>query len=107
MNELLLIGGMAFVTFGIRYPVLALLGRIDIPAPVLRALRFVPVAVLSALSAPLIFTSEGQWFISLANPALLASFGAVLVAWKTGNLLYTITAGMMLFALVKLLTGWV
>lgn len=105
MKEFLLIVGMTAVTFGVRYPVLALLGRTNMPPHLMRALRFVPVAVLSALSAPLIFTAEGQWFVSVANPALVASLVAAVVAWKTRHLLYTIAAGMIVFVLMKLLLG--
>ena len=34
MNEILLIVGMMAVTFSVRYPVLALVGRMDLPDPV-------------------------------------------------------------------------
>lgn len=105
MKEVLLIVGMTAVTFGIRYPVLALLGRTEMSPHLMRALRFVPVAVLSALSAPLVFTADGQWFVSVANPALVASLVAGVVAWKTRHLLYTIAVGMLVFVIVKVLFG--
>ena len=47
MKTFLLIFFMMVVTFGVRYPVLALVGRINLPIQVERALKFVPVAVLS------------------------------------------------------------
>lgn len=105
MKEFFLIVGMTAVTFGVRYPVLALLGRTTMPPDLMRALRFVPVAVLSALSAPLIFTTDGQWDISAANPALVASLVAGIVAWKTRHLLKTIAVGMVVFVIIKLLPG--
>ncbi len=105
MKEFLLIAGMTAVTFGVRYPVLALLGRTNMPPHLMRALRFVPVAVLSALSAPMVVTVDGQWFVSMANPALVGSLVAGLVAWKSKHLLYTIVAGMIVFVMMKLLFG--
>ena len=48
MNEVLLVAGMALVTFGVRYSVLVLVGRMPLPQPLVRALRFVPPAVLCA-----------------------------------------------------------
>ena len=44
-----MVAGMAAVTFGVRYPVLALLSRSKLPDVVLQALQFVPAAVLSAI----------------------------------------------------------
>lgn len=105
MTEFLLIAGMALVTFGIRYPVLALLGRIEISASLMRALRFVPVAVLCALSAPMVFISEGDWFLSLQNPALTGSLVAGLIAWRTKHLLLTIAIGMLVFVVMRLFAG--
>jgi len=104
MKTFLLIFFMMVVTFGVRYPVLALVGRINLPRSVERALKFVPVAVLSALSAPIVLISEGGWNISLYNGYLIASIVAILVAWKTQHLLLTIVVGMVVFALMKLIT---
>lgn len=106
MKEFLLVFGMMIVTFGVRYPVLALFGRIEFPRPVSRALRFVPVAVLSALAAPMVFISDGQWFLSFENAALAGSFVALLVALKTGHLLKTIVFGMLTFVAVRSLLLW-
>ncbi len=102
MTEVLLIVGMMVVTFGVRYPVLALLGRIEIPQRLQRALRFVPVAVLSALAAPLSVIADGQWFVSFHNPAFAGSVAAVVVAVVSRHLLLTMATGMLVFVLVKL-----
>lgn len=105
MKEWLLIAGMALVTFGVRYPVLALLGRIEIPAALMRALRFVPVAVLCALSAQMVLVVDGELLLSSKNPALIASLVAGLVAWKSRHLLLTIAVGMAVFVAARLLIG--
>lgn len=101
MNEALLIGGMALVTFGVRYPVLAILGRVDLPDGVFRALRFVPPAVLTAIIIPEMFMREGTFSFSPANPYLIGGIAAALIAWRSKNLLLTILTGMAIFLLWK------
>ena len=106
MNEALLILGMALVTFAVRYPVLALVGRLSLPASVLRALRYVPPAVLAAIILPaLVFDAENQLALSATNSALLAGIFTFVVAWRTKNVLVTIIAGMIAFWLLKALFG--
>ena len=102
MKNFVLIFLMMVVTFGVRYPVLALVGRFDLPKPVKRALRFVPVAVLSALCAPMVLIQQGQWDISFNNAYLIASIVAIVVAWKSRHLLLTIVLGLLVFALLRI-----
>ena len=104
MKELYLVLGMMIVTFGVRYPVLALLGKFDLPVQVIRALSFVPVAVLTAIIIPAMCIPDGESIlISTANPGLIAGTVAVLVSWKTRNLTWTILAGMGAFYLWRFL----
>jgi branched-subunit amino acid transport protein len=95
MNEALLIAGMALVTFAVRYPVLALLGKIPLPEPVFRALKYVPPAVLAAIVLPAILMPNGEIDIRLSNSYLIAGIFAGIVAWRTKNLLLTIVLGML------------
>jgi len=60
------------------------------------------VAVLSALSAPMVLIQQGQWDVSLNNVYLIASCVAILVAWKSRHLLLTIVVGLLAFALLRL-----
>ena len=101
MNEWILIVGMMLVTFGVRYPVLALLSRTRLSEAAMRALEFVPVAVLSAIVVPMAVSRNGEWAISFDNPFLLASFIAIFIAWKSRNLLLTILLGMAVFLLLN------
>jgi branched-subunit amino acid transport protein len=80
MNELTLILGMMAVTAVVRYPVLALVGRFDLPAPVFNALKFVPVAVLTAISVPEMLSPGGTLSLSYTNAHLVAGVVAVLAA---------------------------
>jgi branched-subunit amino acid transport protein len=98
MNEVLLVGGMAAVTLAIRYPVLALVGKIDLPPLMLRALRFVPTAVLTAIIVPNVLIPDGVHFsFRWDNANLIAAIVAALVSWRTKSLLLTIIAGMASF----------
>jgi branched-subunit amino acid transport protein len=96
MNEIILIAGMAAVTFLVRYPVMALVGRITLPQRVFDALRYVPPAVLAAIIVPAVLLPDGENVaLSLENARLAAAVLTVVVAWKTKNLLLTIVLGML------------
>ncbi len=93
MNYWLILIAMGLVTFGTRLLPIVLLGRIEIPVVVQRALRFVPPAVLSAIIAPELLMPGGEFNLSLGNARLLAGVIAMLVAWRTKNVLLTIAVG--------------
>jgi branched-subunit amino acid transport protein len=96
VNEALLVAGMALVTFAIRYPVLALLGKIPLPEPVFRALRYVPAAVLTAIIIPAVVIGQDSHLdLRLTNAYLVAGLVSALVAWRTRSLLLTIILGML------------
>lgn len=100
--EFALIAGMTVVTFGVRYPVLALVSRLELPQPLVDALRFIPPAVLAAIVAPAVFMPNGELDLSMANAHLVAGAVAALAAWRTRNLLLTIGLGMGVFWLWRL-----
>jgi branched-subunit amino acid transport protein len=85
---------MGVVTYFVRAAPIHLLGRLQLPPLVLRALRYVPGAVLSAIVFPELLLREGALAISPGNPRLLAGILAGLVAWRTRNMLLTIVVGM-------------
>lgn len=105
MNEVVLISGMAAVTFAVRYPVLALLGRLQLPPVVLRALQYVPVAVLTAIIVPSMVMTDKQVNLSLSNAYLFGGIIATIIAWYTKNLLATIVLGMAAFFLWRAIFG--
>jgi branched-subunit amino acid transport protein len=94
MNEPLMILGMMLVTFLPRYGVLALLGRVEMPRPLFRALRFVPPAVLAAIILPSMLLKDAALDLTPQNSFLFAGIAAALVSWRSKNLLLTIVAGM-------------
>ena len=94
LEEFQLIVGMMLVTVLVRYPVLAIVGRVTLPERAIHALRFVPVAVLSAIIAPELLIRDGSLSLSLSNAYLVGGFISLLVAWRWGSLLAAILAGM-------------
>ena len=95
MNETIIIIGMFLVTFGVRYPVLAAVSKIKLPDIVERGLRYVPPTVLMAIIAPAVLFSEGNYIeLGFSNASFYAGILAVVIAWRTKNLLLTIIFGM-------------
>ena len=88
----MVLGGL--LTFGIRFSLIYLFGRFEVPRAIRAALRFVPPAVLSAIVFPELFLHSGSLDLSLGNHRLLAGLVAMLAAWRTRNSLVTILAGM-------------
>ncbi len=103
MDTFWLILGMTAVTFGVRYPSLALVGKMDLPDSVVRALRYVPVAVLTAITVPYMLYRDAALTASYTNAYLIAGLFAVVVSWRTKNLLLTIGLGLVFFFVYRLL----
>jgi len=92
-------------TFLLRFSFIQLVGRINLPEPVTRALRFVPPAVLSAIILPALLqdhATDGLNF-SPANPYLLAGIVAALTAWITRSMVMPLATGL---ATLYLLQWW-
>jgi branched-subunit amino acid transport protein len=98
MNEVGVIGGMAIVTVLIRYPALALSGRLKLSPQFLRALNYVPPVVLTAIVVPAVLMPTGNSLdLSHSNARLIGAIVAVLVGVWRQNLLWTIGMGMLAF----------
>jgi len=94
-------------TFTLRASMIALLGRIEQTPPALeRVLRFIRPAVLAALIAPAVVLVEGEpAFFAPFNPRLVAGLVAIVVAWRTGNVLLTIGSGMGVLWILQAVVG--
>src|SRR5258708_40180327 len=101
----LTIFGAGLVTFAIRLSFIAVLGNMQVPEAVRRALRFVPPAVLSAIIFPEVLQPSGHFDLSLTNARLWAGVLAALVAWRTKNILLTIAVGMAVMWLGEFIFG--
>ena len=85
---------IGLITFAYRLSFIVLLERVRVPALLQRALRFVPVAALTAIITPELFIRDGALLLSPTNLRLIAGVISVLVAWRTKNTLLTIGVGM-------------
>lgn len=97
----LILGGL--ITFGIRFSLIYLFGKFEIPPTMQRALRYVPPAVLSAIIFPELFYSEGGLDLAVTNTRLIAGLIAILVAWFSKNTLLTIIVGMVVLLVLQLI----
>ena len=101
MNIWLVMLLSGLITFGMRFSLIYLFGRFQIPETLRKALHYVPPAVLSALIFPALFLGERGLYLSLENTRLLAGLAAIVVAWFSKNTLVTIIAGMVALFLLQ------
>jgi branched-subunit amino acid transport protein len=94
MSWLPALAAAGLVTFGIRLSFIALLGKVELPRVLTRALRFVPPAVLSAIIFPELLVRDGALALYPGNARLVAGLVAAFVAWRTRNVVLTIAVGM-------------
>jgi len=94
MNLWLIILGMAVLTFYQRASFLLLPERVQLPPLLVRALRYVPAAVLTAIWAPELLLQNGVPSVALGNERLLAGLVAIGVAWRWRVTFGTILAGL-------------
>lgn len=89
------------ITYATRlFPIISY-GRFEMPKQVERALLFVPVAVLTAIFLPEMVYIQEELMLSYRNPRLLAGLLAIVVAWRTKNVIYTILVGMLTLWLLQ------
>ncbi len=101
MTIWLTILGMALATYATRVTTMLAL-RGDVALWLRRWLGYVPVAVFTALILPpLLLQTQGGAKALAFGPALPAGAVGALVAWRTGNVLLTIVAGMATFWLLR------
>jgi branched-subunit amino acid transport protein len=94
MNIWLIMIAGGLITFGMRFSLIYLFGRFEVPETMKRALHYVPPAVLSAIIFPELFYRDGNLDFSWTNARLLAGLIAIAVAWFSKNTLLTIIVGM-------------
>lgn len=95
----MLIGGL--ITFSMRFSLIYLFGRFEIPETLKKALHYVPSSVLSAIIFPELFIQDDVFNFQFTNIRLLAGVIAVLVAWFSKNTLLTIVIGMIALFLLS------
>lgn len=100
--EAVMIAGMAAVTFGVRYFLFALAERVRMAPWIEGSLKFIPPAVLTAITLPAVLLPRGDWHLSFSNPYLVAAVAATAAGVLTKNLLATIAIGLSAFFLYRL-----
>ncbi len=108
MNEWLLISLMALITFSIRYILIATAGHWHLPPTIEKGLRYVPIAILSAIVAETIMVNTGNcqspsW--SVNNQFLVSAVVAFTVAKMTNSLMITVTASLIFYGVLHYFTG--
>ena len=93
---------IGLITYAYRLSFITLLDRIKPPALVGRALRFVPLAALTAIAVPELAIRHNALFLSFGNERLVAGLLAVIVAWRTQNVFLTILLGMICLYILQL-----
>lgn len=95
---------IGLLTFAIRLSFIEWLGAKKISPVFTHTLRFVPLAVLTAIIFPEIFMRNGEMALSLSNTRMIAGIVSALVALRSKNVLLTIAAGMGVFWILQAVT---
>lgn len=95
------IAGMAIVNFAVRFTPLAILSRLDLPAPLRRWLSFVPISVMGALLASEVLRPGGRWQPPATNPGVYAAFVAAGTFRLTRSFLGSTLAGVASFVALR------
>jgi branched-subunit amino acid transport protein len=96
---LMLVSGV--MTFLIRYSFIAAEGHYQPPAWFRRLLPFVPIAALTALTAPELLLVQGELLLGAGNPRLWAGVAAIAIAAVWRNTLLTIGSGFLALFLIQ------
>lgn len=102
---ILLIAGMAAVTYFTRVSCVALFKYTGMPVGLLRWLKHIPTAMLTALILPALMLPKGYLDLTLHNHYLLAGIVAAIAAYFSRNILVTLTFGMGTMFAIRMLSG--
>jgi branched-subunit amino acid transport protein len=95
---------MGVATYLTRVPLLLALARRRLPGWLERYFAALPIALITALALPLVFVPSGQpvspWAPEVPGAAVVA-----VLARRTGNLLLSVAAGVVLVALLRALVS--
>ena len=106
VDYLILFGGMGLVTYLPRSLPLLYLAHKKLPQWLIDWLSLIPVAILSALLAPSLFTDSATRNIELGKPELLVAIPTLLFALKTRSLGGTVLIGMLLYWLTEMIINY-
>lgn len=104
-DYLLLFGGMGLVTYLPRALPLLYLAHKKMPQWLIDWLSLIPVAILSALIAPSLFTDAATRSLAFGKLELLVAIPTLLFSLKTKSLGGTVLVGMLLYWLGGMALG--
>lgn len=93
---------VGILTFFSRFSFIAFSEKLQIHPQIYRTFKYIPIAVLAAIIAPEIVRSSNIYNI-ISEPRLIAGAIAIVVAWRTKNVILTITVGMLILYLIQYL----
>lgn len=94
--------GMTLVTYFTRIGALALFRFTGVPTWLNRWLKYVPVAILTALIVPSLLLPKGYLDISLNNHYMIAGIVAAFLAYKSRNIIVTLGIGMSIMFVLQI-----
>jgi len=97
-SMLILILGMGLVTFLPRFVPMAFLSRWIFPEKLRAGLNYFPVAILSAIVFPSLFTDGNQ--VGIQSQHFLAAIPVFLFAWRVKSLWGSVLLGMAAYGLL-------
>lgn len=98
----LLIFGMAMVTYLPRVLPALLLSRRKIPEPASNWLNYVPSAIVGSLLMPSLLLTDGALNLTSSNVFLWSAFPTFIVAFMTRSLVVTVSVGVAVASLAGL-----
>lgn len=105
-RDVVLIAGMAVVTFAIRYVLIAAGDRIRLPKILADAFQYVPPAVLTGLIFPAILLPSDSSHIVLISPYVVSAIAAVAAGILSRRLIVTIVTGLGVYLVLHFVIGW-
>lgn len=100
-----LIIGIAALTFFTRFAFTMLFRRFKISERWNMFMVYVPIAVFTTIIVPALLVPNGELDISFQNEYLIAGIIALLVAYKTKNVVGTVIIGISLILFLRLVLG--
>jgi branched-subunit amino acid transport protein len=96
----LVIFSTGVAAFLLRYAFFFIFERYTVPTAIRSVLPFIPAAALSAIVAPLFFGGALTMPYAI-QPRILAWLIAMLVAWRSKNIFFTIVSGLISLWILK------
>ena len=101
----LIILGTGVVTYALRFSFLGTVKPHSLPPIFQEALKFVPAAVFAAIVAPQVLIRSDAIDFAPDNPRLLAAIAALVIAWLTRSVTWTLVGGMVALWIVQWSVG--